>query len=80
MQTNKITGEEEDFSHIDLVDFAGNLEGAQQAFAYLKPGLRKIDPALTTQIAQRFDPTERAAGHLPRPGRAGRLRQSTPRP
>jgi iron uptake system component EfeO len=58
VQTNKITGEEEDFSHIDLVDFAGNLEGAKEAFAYLKPGLRKIDPAMTAQISRRFDQTE----------------------
>ncbi len=58
VQTNKITGEEEDFSHIDLVDFAGNLEGAKEAFAYLEPGLRKIDPAMTTQISHRFAQTE----------------------
>ena len=28
VQTNKVSGEEEAFSHIDLVDFAGNVEGA----------------------------------------------------
>ena len=55
VQRNKITGEEEAFSHIDLVDFAGNVEGAQQAFAYLKPGLTKLDASLTTTISQRFD-------------------------
>jgi len=58
VQTNKITGEEEDFSHIDLVDFAGNLEGAKEAFAYLEPGLRTIDPAMTSQIGHRFSQTE----------------------
>lgn len=51
---SKVTGEEESFSHIDLVDFAGNVEGARQAFAYLKPGLMKIDAELTKQITQRF--------------------------
>jgi iron uptake system component EfeO len=55
VQANKITGEEEEFSHIDLVDFAGNVEGAQQSFAYLKPGLEQIDGTLTDTIAQRFD-------------------------
>jgi iron uptake system component EfeO len=55
VQRNKITGEEEAFSHIDLVDFAGNVEGAQQAFAYLKPGLTKLDAGLTSTISQRFD-------------------------
>ena len=55
VQTNKVSGEEEAFSHIDLVDFAGNVEGAEQSFAYLKPGLTKIDPNVTRTIAQRFD-------------------------
>lgn len=55
VQTNKISGEEEAFSHIDLVDFAGNVEGAEQSFAYLKPGLAKIDAALVTKITKRFD-------------------------
>jgi iron uptake system component EfeO len=58
VQSNKITGEEEDYSHIDLVDFAGNLEGAKEAFAYLEPGLKKIDPAMTRQIAHRFNQTD----------------------
>jgi iron uptake system component EfeO len=55
VQANKITGEEEAYSHIDLVDFAGNVEGAQESFAYLKPGLDKIDGTLTKTISQRFD-------------------------
>lgn len=55
VQTNKVTGEEEAFSHIDLVDFAGNVEGAQQSFAFLKAGLTKIDPTITRTISGRFD-------------------------
>ena len=54
VQNTKITGEEEAYSHIDLVDFAGNVEGAQQAYASLRPGLQKIDPALTTTLDQQF--------------------------
>lgn len=54
VQTGKITGEEEAFSHYDLVDFAGNIEGAQQAFAFLKPGLEKIDAGLTQHVAAEF--------------------------
>ncbi|MFJ3383629.1 MULTISPECIES: iron uptake system protein EfeO [unclassified Curtobacterium] len=57
VQSNKITGEEEAYSHIDLVDLAANVEGARQAFAYLKPGLTKLDPTLTKQIATQFDQT-----------------------
>jgi iron uptake system component EfeO len=54
VQNTKITGEEENFSHIDLVGFAGNVEGAQQAYASLRPGLQKIDPALVTTLDGQF--------------------------
>jgi iron uptake system component EfeO len=54
VQNTKITGEEEAFSHIDLVDFAGNVEGAQQAYAALRPGLQQIDANLVTQLDQQF--------------------------
>mgnify|MGYP001038512792 FL=1 len=54
VQTGKITGEEEAYSHIDLVDFAGNIEGAQQAFAFLEPGMQKIDADLTKQVNAQF--------------------------
>jgi iron uptake system component EfeO len=57
VQSEKVTGEEEAFSHIDLVDLSANVEGARQAFAYLKPGLQKLDPSITKQIAARFDAT-----------------------
>jgi len=60
VQANKIKGEEEKFSHLDLVDFAANVEGAEQAFAYLKPGLKEIDPDLTQTVAQRFDDVKTA--------------------
>lgn len=54
VQHTKINGEEEAFSHYDLVDFAGNVEGAQQAFAFLEPGLQKIDPELAKQVQTQF--------------------------
>lgn len=54
VQSTKISGEEEAFSHYDLVDFAGNVEGAQQAFAYLEPGMKKIDPDLTARVQAEF--------------------------
>jgi iron uptake system component EfeO len=54
VQNTKITGEEEAFSHIDLVDFSGNVEGAQQAYASLRPGLEKIDGSLVNQIDQQL--------------------------
>jgi iron uptake system component EfeO len=54
MANGKITGEEERYSHIDLLDFANNAEGAEQAFAQLQPVLTKIDPTLTSSIKDRF--------------------------
>ncbi len=54
VQSTKITGEEEAFSHYDLIDFAGNVEGAQQAFAFLEPGMDKIDPDLTKRVQFQF--------------------------
>ena len=35
--TGKITGEEEAFSHTDLVDFQANLDGAKKAYDVLRP-------------------------------------------
>lgn len=52
--TTKITGEEEAYSRIDLVDFAGNVEGSQQAYAALRDGLEKIDADLVSRIDQEY--------------------------
>nr|WP_319515139.1 iron uptake system protein EfeO [uncultured Cohaesibacter sp.] len=54
VQNTKITGEEEAYSHFDLLDFAGNVEGAMQAFAYLQPGLEKIDSELAERVSSEF--------------------------
>jgi iron uptake system component EfeO len=51
---SKITGEEERYSHIDLLDFSANVEGAEQAFANVRPGLERVDPSLSGEIASRF--------------------------
>jgi iron uptake system component EfeO len=50
----KITGEEERYSHIDLLDFQSNVEGSEQAFANLQPALTKIDPALAQSVSTAF--------------------------
>ncbi|HXR43771.1 MAG TPA: iron uptake system protein EfeO [Pseudolysinimonas sp.] len=71
VQANKITGEEEDYSHIDILDFAGNVEGAQQAFAFLRPGLQKIDPSLTRQVAAQFDKVNAALDAYRDPSQPG---------
>lgn len=78
VQTNKIKGEEEEFSHLDLVDFAANVEGAQQAFAFLKPGLEKIDPTLTQTVATQFDNVNKALADYKDPSQAGGYKLWTP--
>ena len=52
--SSKITGEEERYSHIDILDMANNIEGSDQAFADLQPALQQIDPTLTATITSAF--------------------------
>ncbi|WP_431033072.1 iron uptake system protein EfeO [Streptomyces sp. P6-2-1] len=52
--TGKVTGEEERYSHTDLVDFKANVEGAEKAYTLLKPGAKANDPGLTTRLDARF--------------------------
>lgn len=78
VQNTKITGEEEKFSHIDLVDFAGNVEGAQQAFASLRPGLEKIDPALVAQLDKQFQAVQQVLDSYRDPAALGGFKTWTP--
>ncbi|MEU9802200.1 iron uptake system protein EfeO [Streptomyces sp. NPDC051000] len=52
--TGKVTGEEEFFSHTDLVDFKANVEGAEKAYQLLKPIASKNDPELAKTLEARF--------------------------
>ncbi|MFF1414113.1 iron uptake system protein EfeO [Streptomyces sp. NPDC058289] len=52
--TGKVTGEEERYSHTDLVDFKANVEGAEKAYELLKPVTSKTDPALTAELDKQF--------------------------
>jgi iron uptake system component EfeO len=56
---SKITGEEERYSHLDLLDVANNVEGSEQAFAQLEPALRRIDATLSATIDSRFATLDR---------------------
>ncbi|WP_256794192.1 iron uptake system protein EfeO [Terrabacter sp. Ter38] len=53
--TGKITGEEERYSHTDLWDFDGNLEGSRQALAVLRPVIVERDPALQKALDADFE-------------------------
>ena len=44
VSASKITGEEERYSHIDLVDFKANVEGSQVAFEDVEPLLSRVRP------------------------------------
>ncbi|MGW4161806.1 iron uptake system protein EfeO [Streptomyces sp. NPDC004788] len=52
--TGKVTGEEERYSHTDLVDFKANVEGAQKSFELLKPVAQKNDPKLVAELDKQF--------------------------
>ncbi len=69
---SKITGEEERYSHIDLLDFQANVQGARAAFDAIRPALAGKDPGLVAEIERRFGlvdaalrPHERADGFVP---------------
>jgi high-affinity iron transporter len=51
---SKVTGEEERYSRIDLVDFQGNLEGAEAAYEQLQPTVEQRDPELAKTLDARF--------------------------
>jgi iron uptake system component EfeO len=59
VSATKITGEEERYSHTDLYDIAANVEGAEVAFDFVKPVVRKQDPELVREIEARFEDVER---------------------
>lgn len=51
---SKITGEEERYSHIDLVDFEANVEGSEAAFEAVKPLVDATDADLSGEIEADF--------------------------
>jgi iron uptake system component EfeO len=72
VSASKITGEEERYSHIDLVDFEANVEGAEAAFEAVEPLLADKDPKLAKEIEADFEdvytalkPYQRGNGFVP---------------
>jgi iron uptake system component EfeO len=55
VSASKITGEEERYSHIDLVDFEANVEGAEVAFESVEPLLSADNPKLAKEVEADFD-------------------------
>ena len=57
--TGKVTGEEERYSHTDLVDFKANVEGAETSYELLKPvASRNEDPSFAHRIVRCGFPRE----------------------
>ena len=54
VSADKITGEEERYSHTDLFSIAANIEGSEAAFRSLEPALKESDPELVAEINDRF--------------------------
>ena len=52
--TQKITGEEEVYSHTDLYDFKANIEGAEEIFKIFKPLIEKKDSKLAKDLVEKF--------------------------
>jgi iron uptake system component EfeO len=59
----KITGEEERYSRIDVLDIAYNTEGAEQAFGQLAPALAKIDGSLADNVTATFAALDELVDH-----------------
>ena len=51
--TSKITGEEERYSHTDLVDFDANMKASMKVASLLAPYLQTVDPDLVSLIQRR---------------------------
>jgi iron uptake system component EfeO len=52
--TGKVTGEEERYSHTDLVDFKANVEGAEKSYELLKPVAKENNAALVAELDKQF--------------------------
>jgi iron uptake system component EfeO len=59
---SKITGEEEIYSHLDLVDFAANVEGSKSVYMAIIPALNEKNPDLANQLDQQFQQLEQTLG------------------
>lgn len=67
VSAGKITGEEDRYSHTDLSDFQGNLEGSKKAFDLLKPALvARGQQGLIDEIEPRFADVQKGLGEYRR--------------
>jgi len=55
VSADKITGEEDRYSHTDLYDINANVEGSEAAFEELKPEVAGEDMTLANEVEEGFD-------------------------
>ena len=60
--TTKITGEEEAYSHTDLMDLAANAEGSKVVYQAIIPALNENDPKLADQLDSQFNTAVATSG------------------
>ncbi len=60
VSNSKISGEEERYSHLDILDMAANIEGSEKAFNLLKPALEMANKSLAVTVTQRFADLDKA--------------------
>jgi hypothetical protein len=66
---SKITGEEERYSKLDLVDMAADVEGSERAFAAVRPALSLVDGGPGDDHRRTVRRHRRAARQVPDRGR-----------
>ncbi len=76
---SKVTGEEDRYSHTDLSDFAANVDGAEAAFAAIRPALAKRDAGAGDADRRALQVGRRRARRLSRREGLRRIRRAEPR-
>ncbi|MCI0509470.1 iron uptake system component EfeO [Chromohalobacter marismortui] len=62
----KVSGEEDRYSHTDLWDFQGNVDGSQKIFELFKPLVAEEDPAFVQRVEKNFAAVEATLAHYRR--------------
>ncbi|MFC4537711.1 iron uptake system protein EfeO [Chromohalobacter sarecensis] len=62
----KVSGEEDRYSHTDLWDFQGNVDGSQKIFELFKPLVAEEDPAFVDRVEKNFAEVEDTLAHYRR--------------
>lgn len=59
----KVSGEEDRYSHTDLWDFQGNVDGSQKIFQLFKPLAAEEDPEFVARVEENFAAVEATLAH-----------------